>query len=160
MSGFVALTIELWLNGCRWLDEMVGKFGLGHGCDEHHRLFAYEAVDIHSVGILRVSHTGHGGKTMRRCAKVLLKCFPALLLVGCGGGGSGGGAMESPSTLQPPSNTPPIANISVESDTLVAGSWVELSGSASSDADGDALIFTWSLEKPVESFAILQSIDE
>jgi len=96
---------------------------------------------------------------MQRCCGISVNFFVAVLLIGCGGGG-GGDAPPSPPSQQPPTNTSPVAIISLESEVIVAGSWVELSGSASSDADGDALSFTWSLDKPNESFAILHTVDE
>jgi hypothetical protein len=61
----------------------------------------------------------------------------ATALAGCGGGGSG---------TAPPAatvNTPPVAEFTSAS-SVVAGTPLALDASASSDADGDALTYSWS----------------
>jgi hypothetical protein len=68
-----------------------------------------------------------------------------LLLAACGGGGGGGGG----------GNTPPVANAGA-AQTVVAGATVTLNGSASSDADGNALTYSWTLPtRPAGSAATL-----
>ena len=51
-------------------------------------------------------------------------------------------------------NTPPVANAGVD-QTIFAGTLAELDGSASSDADGDALSYSWALSRPAGSAAVL-----
>lgn len=82
----------------------------------------------------------------------------ALVLVGCGGGGGGGAPtpapVPAPATPAPPppsppppapppaGNQPPLAAFSAP-DTVVAGQPIVVDASASSDADGDALVYAW-----------------
>ena len=55
-------------------------------------------------------------------------------------------------------NTPPIANAGSQ-QTVTTRSLVKLDGSASTDVDGDALVFTWSiLNKPAGSAAVLSDV--
>ena len=54
-------------------------------------------------------------------------------------------------------NTPPVANAGSDQD-LIVGALVQLDGSQSSDADGDALTYSWSMEsRPAGSTATLSS---
>jgi hypothetical protein len=75
--------------------------------------------------------------------------FLLLALVGCGGGGGGGNAANN--------NTAPVANAGIVQN-VVAGTLVTLNGSASSDANGDPLTYSWTLtSKPTSSTATLAS---
>ena len=65
----------------------------------------------------------------------LLLC---LLLAACGGGGGGS------NTADPISNVAPVANAGA-SQTVVVNTPVSLDGNASSDANGDALSYAWTL---------------
>lgn len=81
------------------------------------------------------------------------------VLVGCGGGG-GESAAPTTATVSPPvtQNTLPVANAGVTQNVL-SGQKVTLDGSKSSDADGDALTFKWSLiGKPPGSAANLSDL--
>lgn len=78
----------------------------------------------------------------------------AAVLVGCGGGGGGPDTGQQP---PPVTNTAPTANAGPMQNVLV-GTAVFLDGSASSDANGDQLTFSWSLtSKPAGSRAALAS---
>ena len=79
-----------------------------------------------------------------------------LLLSSCGGGGGGGGAnVEVPKA--PISNTAPVANAGAN-QTVAVNTLTSLDGSASSDANGDALSYAWSLSStPSGSTATLSS---
>ncbi|WP_313081108.1 PKD domain-containing protein [Atlantibacter sp.] len=62
-----------------------------------------------------------------------------------GGGGSSGGGSQPTPTPEPeptPSNTPPVANAGV-SQTVQGTQTVNLDGSGSTDADGNALTYQW-----------------
>ena len=95
-----------------------------------------------------------------RCLTANLKVIPmnvilvfalSIVLTACGGGGSSSG----PS--QPPANVAPVANAGL-AQTVTAGKSVNLDGSSSSDANGDALTFGWSLTtKPTGSTSALSS---
>ena len=67
---------------------------------------------------------------------ILLAAALSLTLVACGGGGS-----SSP-TPQPPGNTAPSSNAGAD-QSVDELSTVSLDGSASTDADGDTLTFSW-----------------
>ena len=81
-----------------------------------------------------------------------------LLLTACGGGGGGdnGGGSGGGTTA----NTAPIANAGDDQTLRLGAGDVVLDGSASSDADGDSLSYTWEmLEQPGNSSASLTSVD-
>jgi len=84
---------------------------------------------------------------------------PLLLTVGallsaCGGGSSsGGGTLPSPPTL---SNTAPVARIAATT-SVPAGTVVSFDGSSSSDAEGSALTYAWTVAAPAGSTAILSA---
>lgn len=68
-----------------------------------------------------------------------------------GGGGPGGGVDDTDDTLVNPggTNNPPRANAGADKTGLLPGTTLTLDGSLSSDLDGDALDYTWTLiEKP------------
>jgi len=67
----------------------------------------------------------------------------------CGGGDGSAGTI---------SNKAPVANAGTP-QSVAAGALVTLNGSTSSDANGDALTYSWSLtSKPTGSFAALSSV--
>jgi len=76
----------------------------------------------------------------------------AVLMVGCGGGDN----PASPTTPSSVSNTAPVARAG-SLQNVVVGSTVTLDGSASSDADGNPLSYSWSLAPPSGSAAKLSS---
>ena len=80
----------------------------------------------------------------------------SVLLSACGGGGDGN-ADSLPVTQAPTPNTAPIAEISLSSESFIAGTEVSFSGRDSSDIEDDSLTFLWSLEKPKFSVAQLDS---
>ena len=74
-------------------------------------------------------------------------------LVACGGGGDS--STNVPSIV----NAAPIANAGTLQSTLT-GTVISLDGSASSDANSDALTYSWVLtSKPVGSMAVLSNIN-
>lgn len=74
----------------------------------------------------------------------------AVLLGACGGGG--GGATDN---ALPPANTPPVASAGA-AQSVVINAVVTLDGSGSSDVDGDALSYAWTLGgKPAGSTVAL-----
>ena len=80
---------------------------------------------------------------------IFITLFPTLLFA-CGGGGSGGTpAADDGGGNNPPgaANTAPIANAGVDQTVPRTAGSVSLDASASSDADGDTLSFSWSFEK-------------
>ncbi len=87
-------------------------------------------------------------KTMRLLMPIFLVVF-VINMVGCGSGGGDAGSSAS--------NTAPVANAGI-AQSLVAGTFVTLDGSASSDANGDPLTYAWTLtSKPAGSIATLSS---
>ena len=78
------------------------------------------------------------------------------LLTACGGG-SGETATSPPATPTAPTNTAPVANAGAD-QSVALSAVVTLNGSASTDADGDALTFNWVfIERPASSVASLNS---
>jgi hypothetical protein len=78
----------------------------------------------------------------------------SLLLAGCGGGGGGG---SSDSTGGNSSNTTPVANAGSD-QTIQVNTIGNLSGAASSDANGDTLTYTWTFTtRPAGSAATLSN---
>ena len=78
----------------------------------------------------------------------------ALGLAGCGGGGGGGGTSATTPTV---TNTAPVANAGT-TQSVVTGTVVTLDGSASNDANGDSLTYSWIItSKPAGSSAVLSS---
>lgn len=75
----------------------------------------------------------------------------ALVLVSCGGGGGGGGGTpeQAPQII----NVAPVASVGIVQSVSV-GTLVTLDGSAT-DANGDALIFGWTLSTPAGSTSTL-----
>ena len=83
-----------------------------------------------------------------------LVLIPTLLLAACGGGGSSGGG-TTPPTPPTPTNTAPVARIAATASVPV-GTVVTLDGTTSSDAEGNALTYAWSLTSvPTGSAATL-----
>ncbi|MEI6734379.1 MAG: PKD domain-containing protein, partial [Comamonadaceae bacterium] len=83
--------------------------------------------------------------------RFLAVLLSTLLLATCGGGGSA----STPVTPVTPVNAAPVANAGV-AQSVLAGALVTLDGSASSDANNDALTYAWSLTtKPAGSGAAL-----
>jgi len=77
------------------------------------------------------------------------------MLAACGGDNSDTKPAENPVVVSPFVNAQPIANAGADQYVLV-GSTVTLDGGASSDGNGDALTYKWSLvSKPVGSVAAL-----
>lgn len=70
----------------------------------------------------------------------------ALLLAGCDSGGS---------NPPPETNEAPTANATASVTMVEAGETVQLDGTGSSDPDGDALTYSWSLDGPDGSTAAL-----
>jgi len=69
-----------------------------------------------------------------------LLLFCAFFMSACGGGGGNGGANPPP---PPPQNQAPVADAGAD-QSAITGLAVTLDGSASSDADGDSLAYSWS----------------
>ncbi|MEI7763702.1 MAG: TIGR03790 family protein [Comamonadaceae bacterium] len=87
---------------------------------------------------------------MPRRIKILFVLLSTWLLATCGGGGSA-------STPVTPVNAAPVANAGL-AQSVLTGTLVTLDGSASTDANNDALNYSWSLSsKPVGSGAALLS---
>lgn len=80
---------------------------------------------------------------MRNIANVSVLALSVGLISACGGGG-GGSSPPPPPPPPPPTNTAPVADIAtpdgVQADELQT---LSLDASASSDADGDTLSFSW-----------------
>lgn len=80
----------------------------------------------------------------------------AVSIAGCLSGGGGG----NENNTSPATNTAPIANAGVAQSVLV-GTTVTLDGSTSSDGNGDALTFSWTLTStPLGSGAFLSNLSE
>lgn len=90
----------------------------------------------------------------------MLSASALLALNGCGSTGepsdSGFGDTTPPTVTPPPGdeNTPPVANAGGDQNAS-QGTVVLLDGSASSDADGDTLTYSWTLTAPSGSSATL-----
>lgn len=85
---------------------------------------------------------------MRAILSVLAVCT----LASCGGGSGGGSA---PAAAPPPVNRAPVANAGT-AQSIMAETTATLDGSQSSDADGDAVSFKWTLtSRPEGSQAAL-----
>lgn len=93
--------------------------------------------------------------------KILLRLSVVLvitLLTACGGGGGGGGGTSSTPEIVDGNNVP-VANAGT-AQNISTGATVTLDGSASSDADGDTLTYSWSVVSvAVGSSANLSSTD-
>jgi serine protease len=91
-----------------------------------------------------------GGKMMfgrMFCTGLLL-----VLLTACGSGGSGD---SNPAPGPTPANVAPVANAGA-AQSVASGGLVSLNGTGSSDANGDALTYTWALvSRPAGSTAAL-----
>lgn len=86
--------------------------------------------------------------------KIFAAIFCVALLAACGCGG-GGATTPTPTPTPTPANIAPVANAGV-AQSVVIGSLVAIDGSASSDANGDALTYAWTLiSKPAGSSAAL-----
>ena len=84
---------------------------------------------------------------MYRNSRQLSALFLATFVLSSCGGGGGSSA---------PGNTAPVANAGVD-QSVSAGALVNLDGSSSSDAENDALTYTWTLTKPAGSSATLSN---
>jgi len=94
---------------------------------------------------------------MRTAIKLGGSALTAALIVGCGGGGGNADGPASPVvTPGVAQNTVPLANAGAVQN-VIAGTRVTLDGSASTDADGDALTYSWTLSAPSGSSAKLSS---
>ena len=88
---------------------------------------------------------------MKNTIKYTLAASAVALLAACGGGGS------SENNTAPSANTAPVSNAGQIQNILV-GATVTLNGSNSSDANNDALTYSWTLtSKPSGSSATLSS---
>lgn len=91
----------------------------------------------------------HCRKSLMKSLKSCLAISALLMLAGCGGGGG--------SSTPTPTNTAPVANAGNQ-QSLMMGATVTLDGSGSTDAEHDALTYSWALtSKPVGSSATLSS---
>ncbi len=90
--------------------------------------------------------------TLERIFRTLLLASFLYVLTACGGGG--GGDSSPPPTGGTP-NAAPVANAGTD-QSVAPGGLVTLNGGASSDANGDALTYSWSLvSRPAGSAAAL-----
>jgi len=91
---------------------------------------------------------------MKKIYISILIALGLFLLSGCGGGGSSG---SGAGISQEISNIPPVA-LATATQNVQVNSVVNLDGSASSDANGDALIYSWTISsKPNGSTANLSA---
>lgn len=95
---------------------------------------------------------------MRRLLRgVMIVLLAVGTLAGCGGGDDDDGILnppDSPEQRPGEGNRPPVA-IAGENRSVLLGTGVRLDASASTDPEGAPLSFSWSLEKPPESIAVL-----
>ncbi len=70
--------------------------------------------------------------------------------------GKASSAQSSVTVVATAANTAPVANAG-PSQTVLVGTVVSLNGSASSDANGDALTYAWTLTRPTGSSAVLNN---
>ena len=70
--------------------------------------------------------------------------------------GKASSAQSSVTVIATAANTAPVANAG-PSQTVLVGTVVSLNGSASSDANGDALTYEWTLTRPTGSSAVLNN---
>ncbi|NQY39471.1 MAG: Ig-like domain-containing protein [Henriciella sp.] len=68
--------------------------------------------------------------------------FASIILASCGGGGGGGSTTPPP---PPSSNAPPTAQAGADINASLSSNGISLDGSSSSDPDGDALSFAWTV---------------
>ena len=95
------------------------------------------------------------GLKMINKIRLLIAMSVVALLTACGGGGENNNA--PPLISAPSSNTAPLANAGRIQNILVTAT-VTLNGSNSSDANGDALTYSWTLiNKPGGSAAVLSN---
>ncbi|MBR9825262.1 MAG: hypothetical protein GYB36_05585 [Alphaproteobacteria bacterium] len=84
----------------------------------------------------------------------------AASLVACGGGGGSSSSSSAPTPTPTPSNANPVASAGSDFAGSLAASGIALDGSASSDADGDTLIYSWTIEtQPQGASATLNDAD-
>lgn len=76
---------------------------------------------------------------------IFLGCIFLVTLAGCGGGGNSGPETTNPPPQPPAENTAPSADAGTGA-TVMGGTVVVLDGSSSSDADGDELTYSWSVD--------------
>lgn len=75
--------------------------------------------------------------------KTLLCSVCAVALTACGGGSGGNGGAVAVVPPPPPTNAVPAANVTVNKTSVDEGQPFTLDGTGSSDADGDALTYSW-----------------
>jgi len=107
-------------------------------------------MHVEQLSRVRVAATGTA-RVLARLRAGLAMLLPVLVLAACGGGGSSG------SGEPPVANTPPVAQAG-PAQSVTAGAVVTLDGSASTDANGDPLTYSWTLTtRPSGSAAVLSS---